>query len=146
MHGTAFPEELLTYLSIVSTAFVPGGASYPPGGEAQVDTFIEQRATAEDLAAFLDLMTRYPATTVEEATSRISEMESGEPLAFAWLREFIYHGYYASHRTLAAMADRGYEYHGAPQPLGYRIREQMRTPTAVRGSYISTEEVRRATS
>lgn len=62
---------------------------------------------------------------------------------FAWFREFAYHGYYASPRILAALTDRGYEYHGAPQPLGYAIAEQMRKPQSHRGAYLPTEAVKR---
>jgi len=141
IQGTVFPESLRSYLALVASAFVPGNGIYPSGAEAQVPSFIEQRATAADLEVLESLMARYPADSVAEATLRVAEMELAEPLVFAWLRELVYHGYYASHRTLAAMADSGYAYHGAPQPLGYRIDEVMRTPAAVRGSYITTEEV-----
>lgn len=142
IQGTVFPNELLSYLSLLATAMIPGDELYPAGAEAQVPTFIEQRATTLDLTALESLMARYPAATAAIAIQRVIEMERAEPIAFAWLREFVYHGYYASHRTLAAMADRGYEYHGAPQPLGYRINDVMMTPQTRRGSYIATEEVR----
>jgi hypothetical protein len=143
IQGTTFPEELLSYLSLIATAVIPGDDVYPSGAEAQVPSFIELRASIMDLAAFESLMARYPAGSPGIAADRVAEMERDEPMTFAWLREFVYHGYYASHRTLAAMADRGYEYRGAPQPLGYTIDDVMMTPQAHRGSYIPTAGVKR---
>ena len=138
---TVFPEELRDYLSLIATAIVPGDDVYPSGAQAQVATFIEQRSSAVELTMLESLQARYPAESPQIATEQVAMLERDEPTVFAWLREIVYHGYYASRRTLAAMVDRGYEYHGAPQPLGYRIDEVMLTPGSQRGSYISTEGV-----
>jgi len=44
------------------------------------------------------------------------------------------------------MQDRGYDYHGAPQPLGYALPGTTAVPASPRGSYIPTSEVTRASS
>lgn len=144
-YGLVLDEELLLALTALATALVPGGDGYPSGGDAQVAAFIQDRASETDRALLERLCGRWPSRTVEEAEQALSAMEVEDPTAFQYLRELVYHGYYSSHRVLATLADRGHAYHGAPQPLGYRITEEMRVPSRERGSYISTEEARRAT-
>lgn len=82
---------------------------------------------------------------VDSARAALEKVETENPELFAWLRAFVYHGYYSSPRVLAAMKDTGYGYHGAPQPLGYQISDDLLLPTKGRGSFIPTDEVSRAT-
>jgi hypothetical protein len=142
--GLTFSPELMGYLGAVATALVPGDGEYPSGSEAQVSTFIQDRSSEGDREVLLRLSSRWPADDADQAIAAVREMEAADPEAFLYLRELVYHGYYSSRRVLAAMADRGYGYHGAPQPLGYRIEEQMNVPSKVRGTYVSTDEVSRA--
>lgn len=144
-YGQRLPGKLRDYLALVATAMIPGSETYPSGGDAQVVGFIEDRASAEDVVRLERLMELWPALAVTEATVAVRVMELDDPESFAYLRELLYHGYYASHRVLAAMTDRGYAYRGAPQPLGYEITETMKVPSVARGSYIPTEEVTRVT-
>jgi hypothetical protein len=137
------PEDLWAYLTLVATAMIPGGEGYPSGAEAQVVGFVQDRASADDVVALQQLMVRWPASSASEAVVAATSMELEDPASFVYLRELLYHGYYSSHRVLAALTDRGYAYRGAPQPLGYEITETMSVPTVARGSYLPTEEVTR---
>jgi hypothetical protein len=145
-YGLSFTPALATYVSVLASALIPGNSHYPSGGDAQVGRFIEQRSSPRDLEVLERMRAQWPATSVEEAHNRIQAMEIDDVATFVWLREFVYHGYYASRRVLAAMADLGYDYHGAPQPLGYRIDEAMTMPSGSRGTYIPTGEVTRVSN
>lgn len=140
-YGTAFSDGLRRQLATACDALVPGDGTYPSASVAQVPRFIEDRASATDHDRLEQLLGKLDLASAEAAAGSIARLEAGEPLAFAWLRELVYHGYYASRRVIAAMTDRGYDYHGAPQPLGYRLPGTTRGPQERRGSYIRTEEV-----
>lgn len=140
-YGLQFPADLLDYLSHVSNALLPGNGEYPSGAVAQVPTFIQERASDNDQQILQQISGHWPAGSDQEAATALREMEQSDAVSFAYLREFVFHGYYSSHRVLAVMADRGYRYHGAPQPLGYRIDDVMKQPTKPRGTYIATENV-----
>src|SRR5262245_48947659 len=120
-HRQSFTAELRDRVALLASALIPASEGYPSGGDAQVATFMEERASRADRLRLEDIVDRFAVTSPENAYAALQQLESGEPLVFAWLRDFIYHGYYASRRVLAVMADRGYGYHGAPQPLGYSI-------------------------
>ncbi|GAA1124791.1 hypothetical protein [Nocardioides aquiterrae] len=139
----ALSEELSTYVATMAAALVPGGAGYPSGREAQVGRFVAERASGQDAEVLAAVAQRWPAGSDAEATASLVAMERDDPTAFAYLRELVYHGYYSSRRVLAAMIDRGYAYHGAPQPLGYPQSEELLVPSARRGSYTETTEVSR---
>lgn len=140
-YGLVFPSELLGYLDHVSDALLPGNKDYPCGSNAQVATFIQDRASANDQGIIEQICGQWPASSAAEALAALQEMEQADPVSFAYLRELVFHGYYSSHRVLAVMADHGYRYHGAPQPLGYTIDEVMSRPSRPRGRYIATEDV-----
>lgn len=143
-HGLTLPDELTAGLTCLLTAFLPGDGVYPSAAEAQVVHFIEQRMSEADLQLLRRIVAGRTLDSVEDGIAVVSQLEREDPAAFAELRQLAYHGYYASGRVLAAMADRGYAYHGAPQPLGYEITEEMALPSAERGSYVATGEVTRA--
>jgi hypothetical protein len=144
--GTTFSETLRRQVASLCDAMIPGDENYPSGSRAQVPAFIELRASEADRARFAALAERYPLDTPKEAALALSELEQTDLSTFGWIREFVYHGYYASPRVLAAMQDRGYDYHGAPQPLGYLLPGETGRPATPRGSYIPTSEVTRASS
>lgn len=143
-YGLLFGSELLGYLGHVSDALLPGNEDYPSGSQAQVPTFIQDRASENDQGILGQIRDQWPAGTAAEAATALVEMEQSDPVLFAYLRELVFHGYYSSHRVLAVMADHGYRYHGAPQPLGYRIDEVMSRPSKPRGTFIATEDVTHA--
>lgn len=137
--------DLQEYVGTVAEALIPAGDGYPSGREAQVALFVADRASEQDARVLSEIVERWPAASVSQATANLGAMEGQDAASFLFLREFVYHGYYSSRRVLAAMVDRGYRYHGAPQPLGYPRTEELLVPTAQRGSFIPTEEVHRAT-
>jgi hypothetical protein len=144
--GTTFSAELRAGVAALADAMIPGNGDYPSASAAQVPLFIEERASEEDRARLAALVDRYPLAGPQEAAAALAELEKGDAWTFGWVREYVYHGYYAAPRVLAAMRDRGYDYHGAPQPLGYRLPGETARPAVARGSYIPTAEVTRATS
>lgn len=142
-HGLELGVDLLRYVGAVAGALIPGDEHYPSGADAQVASWIQDRASQNDVTVLTRLSELWPVGNGDDAASALASMEAVDPVSFAYLRELVYHAYYSSRRVLAAMSDRGYRYHGAPQPLGYRIAEAMQLPTKQRGSYIPTEEVHR---
>lgn len=143
-YGVSFDVDLRQALTVLVTALIPGDATYPSGAEAQVVDFIESRSSVADREVARRVAAACAHDSVEAATQALVTLENEQPEDFAWLRDFTYFGYYASRRLLAALADRGYAYHGAPQPLGYSITEEMRVPSTSRGVFIPTKEVTRA--
>lgn len=142
-YGSDFPKELQGWVGEVASAFFPGSEGYPTGRQAQVAHFVAERASNEDVRTLSAIAERYPAEDVSGAVASLTSMERDDSVSFLYLRELLTHGYYASKRVLAAMVDRGYSYHGAPQPLGYPRSEELLIPSETRGSYIPTEEVSR---
>ena len=140
-YAPTLTEELQQYVGMVAEALIPAGDGYPSGREAQVALFVADRASEQDALLLAAIAERWPATSVDEATVNVAAMERQDVTSFVFLREFVYHGYYSSRRVLAAMVDRGYRYHGAPQPLGYPKTEELLVPSAQRGSFTATEEV-----
>jgi len=140
-YAPTLSDQMQQYVGTVANALIPGTDGYPSGREAQVDLFVAERASGQDASLLSTIAERWPATSVQQATTNLTAMERHDVASFVFLREFIYHGYYSSRRVLAAMVDRGYRYHGAPQPLGYPRAEELLVPSARRGSFIPTDEV-----
>ncbi len=140
-YALTLSDEMQQYLAMVAEALIPGTDSYPSGREAHADLFVAERASAQDASLLAAIADRWPATSVDQATTNLTAMEGQDVESFGYLREFIYHGYYSSHLVLSTMATRGYRYHGAPQPLGYPRTEELLVPTARRGAYIPTDKV-----
>jgi hypothetical protein len=143
--ATRLDAETQKYVALLAAAYFPGSADYPDGRRAQVAAFVAERATEEDARLLGDLARRRPASSVADAADVLRGLETGEAELFGYLAVLLCHGYYSAHRVLAAMADRGYAYHGAPQPLGYPSSGELMRPSTVRGSHLRTEEVARAT-
>lgn len=140
-YGTTFSSDLREQVARVCDALIPGDAHYPPATVAHVPLFIEERSSATDRDRLEQVLGAMTLTSEQEATDAVARLEVADPASFAWVRELVYHGYYASRRVIATMTDRGYDYHGAPQPLGYKLAGTTAGPQARRGSYIETEKV-----
>lgn len=140
-YAPTLTDDMQRFVATIADALIPGTDCYPSGGEAQVHLFVAERASQRDASMLSAIAERWPATSVDEATANLTAMERDDVPSFVFLREFVYHGYYSSRRVLAAMVDRGYRYHGAPQPLGYPQTEELLVPSARRGSFIPTDEV-----
>lgn len=143
-YGIVVSDSQREAIAALVDALIPGDAHYPCASDAQVPDFLCARMGSDDLKLLNEVVadTKQPLTA-DEAERVIARLQEDRPVVFAWLRELTYHGYYASPRVLAAMTDRGYGYHGAPQPLGYSIAEEMLKPQSRRGVYLPTEAVTR---
>jgi hypothetical protein len=131
-------------LDSVARVLIPGDGSYPAGDEAGVGRFIAARADAGQISLLRRLSADLPVANPDQLPMALARLEHHDPVSFGRLRDAVYHAYYSSPRVLAALADRGYDYHGAPQPLGYPLGQAPATPAHARGSYLATSEVRRA--
>jgi hypothetical protein len=76
----------------------------------------------------------------EELVGRLRALERDDAEAFAGLRAWVYYGYYGNGAVIDVL-EAANGYHGAPQPLGYRIPGESRLPAEPRGSYRATDEV-----
>ena len=144
-YGESFPPDIMQKVGDLCDALIPGDDEYPSACRAQVPRFIEDRCSPDDLRRLTSLTAGVACSSTSEAAALLRSLERDDSVSFQWLRQFVYHGYYASHRVIAAMNDHGYDYHGAPQPLGYVLSGETRLPAHGRGAYVKTEEVSRAT-
>ncbi len=144
-YGVSFDPETTDKVGHLCDALIPGDDGYPSGCRAQVPRFVEDRCSPDDLRRLTAITAGAACSSASKATAVLENLERDDPLSFQWLRQFVYHGYYASHRVIAAMNDHGYDYHGAPQPLGYVLSGETGLPSHGRGAYVMTEEVTRAT-
>lgn len=142
-YGVVFDDDLRSALAVLVTALLPGDDVYPCAAAARVVDFIEARSSASDHWTVQSVVARCAHDSAEIATAALQQLQVDDPGAFTWLYEFACYGYYASGRVLSIMADQGYAYHGAPQPLGYHISQDMLAPSAARGSYQATGQVTR---
>jgi len=138
-YGLEFSNELSSAIELAADVLIPGNEHYPSASSARVVNFIEERSSDQDrenLKRVIELLG--PDLSSEEAMHAL-EMEHAE--LFIWFRDFIYHAYYASNLVLDALSKRGYAYHGAPQPLGYRTEVNQAQPRTTRGFHFSSAEV-----
>lgn len=142
-HGVTIPEGTARALGAVADVMIPGNQDYPSASAAGVGEFIATHVSGADLEQLEALLATLDASDLgSEAVERwLAELEGED--AFVLLRWYVYAGYYASPLVTHAMNLRGIDYHGPPQPLGYRIEVEPPRPEHDRGSYTPTEEVRR---
>jgi hypothetical protein len=126
----------------VAEVLIPPAEGHPPSGEI-VATFVCERANPTERDAIEALLGAFEDLSEAGLTRSLQQLEQADPTQFALLRNFAYAAYYSSRAVVAALQAGGSDYHGAPQPFGYRIDEEAPVPTTPRGSYVPTEEVRR---
>ncbi len=142
-HGLSLSEDTAKALGVVADLMIPGGEGYPAASEAQVVGFVEAHLNPSEQDRLEKLLGDLNSGNREEVGNWLRELEaSSSGGSFAFLRWYVYCAYYSSPSVLAALRDRGYDYHGSPQPYGYKIEADPPVPTEVRGSYIPTEEVK----
>lgn len=148
MSGTFEPARvepqdpaLARWLGRVADVMIPGDERYPRASETTAVEFALRHVSPDEAAALRDLLGGAP-TRAEDLSTWLRQIEREKPDRFALLREYLYYGYYSSKRLLAALAQLGYEYRGAPQPAGFVIAEPPPRPATPRGRYLRTEEVR----
>lgn len=148
MSGASGPSEshwlepaLARTLSDLADVMIPGDDRYPPASETTAVEFVVRHLSEEEATALADLLRSAPTGT-EDQGAWLRQMERDRGDRFALLRDHLYYGYYSSKRLLAALAQLGCEYRGAPQPAGFVITQAPPRPAAPRGRYSRTEEVR----
>jgi hypothetical protein len=142
-HGVVVAESTLRLLEVVADVMIPGDSNYPSGSAAGVPDFIANHISAPDLDQLDGLLTTLGSADREAEAVGNWLAEAQHEEAFNLLRWYVYTAYYASPLITEAMNRRGIDYHGPPQPLGYRIEEDPPRPQHDRGSYTRTEEVQR---
>lgn len=141
-YGLRLSDDAAEVLGVVADLMIPGGKAYPAASEARVVEFVEAHLNLSEQDHLEKLLGDVDAGNREEVENWLRELERSGPDSFAFLRLYVYCGYYSSFRVLAALQERGYDYHGAPQPYGYEIEADPPVPSEPRGSYIPTGEVK----
>ena len=142
-YGLRLSGDTAKALGAVADIMIPEGEGYPAASEARVVDFVEAHLDPGEHDRLEKLLKDVDAGNREGTENWLRELERASPGdSFAFLRLYIYCAYYSSPRVLATLRDRGYDYHGAPQPHGYKIKADPPVPTEHRGSYIPTEKVK----
>jgi hypothetical protein len=126
----------------VADVMIPAADGFPAAGRI-VTRFVSDRIDPVERDLLERAFEQLDATEDGDVASFISQLELAEPETFLVLRNWSYYGYYSSGAVVTALQLAGSRYHGAPQPFGYRIEQEAPVPSTPRGSYLSTEEVRR---
>jgi len=117
---------------------VPGNPDWPAASAAGVVDFVETHVDPAALGGFRAAREAADGRTGEEAIAHLAE---NAPELFALVMVYAYTGYYGAPEVIEVIRAKGSDFHGAPQPAGYRIPEPSPVPTEPRGSFIATEEV-----
>jgi hypothetical protein len=122
---------------------IPGSGDYPSASAVDVTAFISKRVNPAELEALERLCDQVDPTTDErEVSTWVHELQSANPADFELLRYLVYTAYYRAPEVIAVLNSRGFDYHGAPQPYGYDVAQDIPLPKHTRGSFISTDAVR----
>jgi hypothetical protein len=136
-HRAPLAADAEARMALVAETMIPPAEGWPAAGE-QVSRFVSGRISAAEREGLEPVLAELAEESVAEEWLRRLEVE--RPERFAELRAWVYYGYYGSGSVIDVL-DARYGYHGAPQPLGYRIEREPRLPAVPRGSYRRTEEV-----
>lgn len=139
--GLSLSAAAADALGAVADALIPAGDSYPSARDAGVVEFVADRMAPVEAQALESLLAGLPSGG--DVAGWLRELERERPEDLLLLTTWVYQAYWCSHAALAALRRRGSDYHGAPQPLGYRIPDYDAAPSTPRGGYIATEEVTR---
>lgn len=140
-YSAQLSDSAAAKLSRVAQVMIPDGQGFPDAGPL-VSRFVTERlnqAESDVLEALLATNEDNSSTTVTEWLERL---ETDDPTRFAVLRNWVYYGYYTSGSVTDALRQAGSDYHGAPQPFGYRMDRDSPLPRTPRGHYQTTAEVR----
>jgi hypothetical protein len=141
-HAAPLSEEMLGRLSRIADVMIPPEQGFPDAAPL-VARFVSERADPAERNTLERLLETIDQTSPDAVTTALRRLEAEDPVSFAGLRNWVYYGYYTSGSVADALREAGSDYHGAPQPFGYRIAQDAPLPQAPRGSYQRTEEVRR---
>lgn len=129
-------------LARVADVMIPAVVGFPPAGETVVP-FVSEWIDPAERDLLERAMERIDDGGDAEIASWVSGVEQCDPETFVLLRNWVYFGYYSLGIVAAALKLAGSRYHGAPQPFGYRLDQDAPVPSTSRGSYLTTDEIRR---
>jgi hypothetical protein len=126
-------------LDAIAGLMIPGRPPYPPADEMGISAFIESRCDPDEAVLLAELTDEFVANGGN--AEALAELESTRGTDFALLRFYVYSGYYCAPAVLAVVTTHS-DYHASPQPWGYKLDEEVPSPTSQRGAFVPTEEVR----
>jgi hypothetical protein len=141
-YAAELSEETRGRLGRVADVMIPPEAGFPDAAPLVV-RFVSERIDPAERDTLERLLETLDGTSADAVTAWLSHLVTEAPEDFAGLRNWVYYGYYTSGSVADALREAGSDYHGAPQPFGYRIERDAPVPRTPRGTYQRTEEVRR---
>jgi hypothetical protein len=126
-------------IAAIADVMIPPLAGRPDAGEL-VPRFVSERISPAERDSIQEFLGEIEGTSRPDLRVWLETLEAARPDCFEALRAWVYYGYYTS-GTLIDILHAQAGYHGAPQPVGYKIDHAPRIPMAQRGSYLRTDEV-----
>jgi hypothetical protein len=132
-------------LGRVADVMIPQADGFPEASRI-VPEFVSDRIDPQERDTLDQLLAAVEDDSDDGLTSWLRALEADDNVSFVLIRNWVYYGYYASQSVAEALRLSGSDYHGAPQPFGYRIDEEAPIPANPRGAYVTTEEVKNVLS
>jgi hypothetical protein len=139
-HSAPLSDSAVTRLRRVAQAMIPNSEGFPDAGPL-VSRFVTERVDRAERDLLEGLLATMQDDSSHALTTWLQRLEAKDPTNFATLRNWVYYGYYTSGSVTDALRLAGSDYHGAPQPFGYRMDRDAPLPRTPRGSYQKTAEV-----
>jgi hypothetical protein len=141
-HAAPMSREMLQRLGQIADVMIPPETGFPNAAHL-VTRFVSERVDPTERDTLERILGGVEQGSPAAITTALQRLETEDPVSFLELRNWVYYGYYTSGSVVDALREAGSDYHGAPQPFGYRIEREAPVPAHPRGSYQRTEEVRR---
>jgi hypothetical protein len=142
-YGVSLSDAAARALTAVADVMIPGTGVFPRASDVGVTEFISARVNPIQLEQLESMLADVdPAGNAEAIADWLGERQTADANQFVTLRYFIYTAYYSAPEVVRALNRRGFDYHGAPQPYGYEVAEDIPLPDHRRGSFIPTDAVR----
>lgn len=141
-HAAPMSGEMLQRLGQIADVMIPSETGFPNAAHL-VTRFVFERVDPTERDTLERILGGVEQGSPAAITTALQRLEIEDPVSFLELRNWVYYGYYTSGSVVDALREAGSDYHGAPQPFGYRIEREAPVPENPRGSYQRTEEVRR---
>jgi len=139
-HSAPLSDSAVTRLRRVAQVMIPNSEGFPDAGPL-VSRFVTERVDRAERDLLEGLLATMQDDSSHAVTTWLQRLEADDPTNFATLRNWVYYGYYTSGSVTDALRLAGSDYHGAPQPFGYRMDRDAPLPRTPRGSYQKTAEV-----
>jgi hypothetical protein len=140
-YSTHLSDSAAAKLSRIAQVMIPEGQGFPDAGPL-VSRFVTERLSEAESEVLEALLASYEDDSSAAVAEWLERLETDDPTRFTVLRNWVYYGYYCSGSVTDALRQAGSDYHGAPQPFGYRMDRDSPLPRTPRGSYQTTAEVR----